>query len=186
MSWYPKHIHSLKPYLCGYYTTSLINFLKFSMVHRIFLAYLSGVTSLFLYCNQCKLNTTHHQGATLSQQQIPCTNCKSAQSCTTREHPYHSPSYIRVVQVVWACSKGQTDTHRHTGDCEHYKKALYISRCLRLMRNVNRRNETILCMELATTWLFCRTAINCLAHTSTAQTTARKLRFFFSYWTAVL
>jgi len=33
---------------------------------------------------------------------------------------YHSPSYIRVRAVVWACRKGQTDTHRRA-------RPLYIS-----------------------------------------------------------
>jgi len=37
-------------------------------------------------------------GTMLSWQRSPCTDCKSAQQCTTRGHPYHSPSYIGSVQ----------------------------------------------------------------------------------------
>jgi len=34
---------------------------------------------------------------------------------------YHSPSYIRVCAVVWACGGGQTDTHtdKHTDARDH-------------------------------------------------------------------
>jgi len=51
--------------------------------------------------------------------------------------PYHSPSYIRVRAVVWACGDGQTDrltqTHRET-----HRRAwpIYISPRLHLTRNV--------------------------------------------------
>ena len=40
------------------------------------------------------------------------------------------PRYIRVPAVVWECGEGQTDTHRRPWP-------LYISRRLRLTRNVN-------------------------------------------------
>ena len=45
--------------------------------------------------------------------------------------PYHSPSYIRVRAIVWACGRGQT--HRYT-----HRRAWrqYISCRLRLTRNV--------------------------------------------------
>ena len=35
--------------------------------------------------------------------------------------PYHSPSYIRVRAVVWACVRPRTDrqTHRHTDGGDH-------------------------------------------------------------------
>jgi len=33
--------------------------------------------------------------------------------------PTISPSYIRVRAVVWACRRGQTDTHRHTDARDH-------------------------------------------------------------------
>jgi len=48
----------------------------------------------------------------LSQQRIPCTDCKSAQWCTTRDTPTIPPSYVRVHMVVWICGRGQT--HRQT------------------------------------------------------------------------
>jgi len=43
--------------------------------------------------------------------------------------PYHFPSYIRVHAVVWECGDGQTHTERCMWP-------IYISRCLRLTRNV--------------------------------------------------
>ena len=48
VSWYQKkNIRSLTPCLCVYYTTSSINFLDFSTVHSIFLAYFSGLRIFF-------------------------------------------------------------------------------------------------------------------------------------------
>jgi len=51
--------------------------------------------------------------------------------------PTTPPSYSRVRAIVWACGRGQTDTqtHRHT---QTHRRAWpqYISRCLRLTRNV--------------------------------------------------
>jgi len=55
----------------------------------------------------------------LSQQRNPCTDCKSAQYCTTRWHPHTiPPSYIQVRAVMWECGEGQTD--RHTDGRGHY------------------------------------------------------------------
>jgi len=52
------------------------------------------------------------------------TDFKSAQQCTTRRHPYHSPSYIRVRAVVWECGEGQTDTDTETAvDTIHFASA---------------------------------------------------------------
>jgi len=42
-----RNIHSLTPCLCGHYTTSVIDFLHFSTVCSIFLAYLSDLTIFF-------------------------------------------------------------------------------------------------------------------------------------------
>jgi len=36
------------------------------------------------------------------------------QYCTTRGHPYHSPTYIRVRAVVRECGEGQTDRQTDT------------------------------------------------------------------------
>jgi len=33
--------------------------------------------------------------------------------------PYHSPSYIWVRAIVWACSRGQTDTQTRVTNCGH-------------------------------------------------------------------
>jgi len=52
-------------------------------------------------------------GAMLSQQRNPCTDCKSAQQCTTRGNPYHCPKFhtgsCSSVGMRWG-----TDTHTHT------------------------------------------------------------------------
>jgi len=63
------------------------------------------------------LTTTRHRA--LPQQRNPCTDCKSAQQCTTRGHALPDPSYIRVGVIVWACGCGQTDRHTdtHTQTC---------------------------------------------------------------------
>ena len=80
-------------------------------------------------------------GAMLSQQRNQCTDCKSAEQSTTDGTRYHSPSYIRVRAVVWECSEAQT--HRQT----HRRPwPLYISRCLRLMRNVKMCHYTLACV----------------------------------------
>ena len=62
----------------------------------------------------------------LSLQRNPCTDCKSAQQCTTRGRvpPTIPPSYIRVSAVVWECGE------------EHTRPwPLYSSRRLRLTRS---------------------------------------------------
>jgi len=43
--------------------------------------------------------------------------------------PYHSPSYIRVRAIVWACDRGQTNrhTHRHARDHNTFR-VVYDSR----------------------------------------------------------
>jgi len=51
VTWYPKNIHSLTPCLCGYYTTSLINFLYFlwstaSSLHICWVWHSFSITSL--------------------------------------------------------------------------------------------------------------------------------------------
>jgi len=63
-------------------------------------------------------------------QQNLFTDCKSAQSCTTRGHAPITipPSYFRVRVVVWECGEGQTD--RHTDG-----RGQYISPRLCFMRN---------------------------------------------------
>jgi len=33
--------------------------------------------------------------------------------------PYHSPSYIQVRAITWACGRGQTDTHTNTQTDTH-------------------------------------------------------------------
>jgi len=44
-----------------------------------------------------------------------CTDCKSAQQCTTRRHhPTILASYIRVRAVVWECGEGKTDRQTDT------------------------------------------------------------------------
>jgi len=48
--------------------------------------------------------------------------------------PTTPPSYIRVRAVVWACGEGQTDRYTHTEDRRAWP--IYISRRLRLTRNV--------------------------------------------------
>jgi len=67
--------------------------------------------------------------------------------------PTTPPSYIRVRAIVWACGRGQTGRHtdRHT-----HRRAWprYISRRLRLTRNVTRRHratDTIKC-EYTGSW----------------------------------
>jgi len=61
----------------------------------------------------------------------PCTDCKSAQSCTTRAFPHTiASSYIRVRAVLWEYGEGQTDTQTHRRPW-----SIYISPRLRLTRN---------------------------------------------------
>jgi len=48
--------------------------------------------------------------------------------------PYHSPSYIRVRAVVWACGDGQA--HKHTDRHTDARWSIYISRRIWLTRNV--------------------------------------------------
>jgi len=55
------------------------------------------------------------------------------------------PSYIQVRAIVWACGRGQT--HRHAWP-------QYISRCLRLTRNVK-----IMCYVFCHCWLGVRKSI---------------------------
>ena len=50
-----KNLNLLTRCLCGYYTTSLINFAPFSTVHSIFLAYSSDLTTLFYNLTSCFL-----------------------------------------------------------------------------------------------------------------------------------
>jgi len=70
-------------------------------------------------------------GTMLSQQRNPCTDCKCAQQCTTRGHPYHSPKLhmgpCSSVGMQW----GTRQTLRH-----RQPWPLYISPLLYLTRNV--------------------------------------------------
>jgi len=82
--------------------------------------------------SECKHSLTFRVRAMLPQQCNPCTDCKSAQQCTTRGHlPAVPPSYIRVRSAVWACGRRQTD--RQT---DWRAWPIYISRHLWLTRNV--------------------------------------------------
>jgi len=60
----------------------------------------------------------------MSYQQNPFTNCKSAQWCTRRGHPYHSPSYIAVSTVLW-----DRQTHIHTDGRNHYTFRVVYDSC---------------------------------------------------------
>jgi len=63
-------------------------------------------------------------GAILSQQWNPCTDCKSAQYCTTRGHPYHSPNLHPDPCSCVGMRRGtdrQTNTQtRHTDGRDQY------------------------------------------------------------------
>jgi len=68
-----------------------------------------------------------------SRQRNPCTDCKSAQYCTTRGHPLPLPKlHPSPCSIVWECAVGQTDglTYRQTHRQTHKRPwPMYISLC---------------------------------------------------------